>query len=239
MGEIVYVITSAQDTVSVYKSEAFSLNPWLMDLMRQFGASPGSIKAMWSRVPGTEKGQSPIDPEVALQNYEDKPVKEVCVMLFRTLLNPGNYSEAMLDVLLGTVENRMTWNEIPDWMVLERRGDMSDVSLLEWSKHVLLEGATRSFFGDALLEVEPNLFDSFFEFDDSSWKLPYNIPDIFAQDVLRAKATAEQALAKYFSLPKERRTDASKLVQEIEAVLVDSGIKPKDMGVLVLMFYWV
>jgi hypothetical protein len=239
MGDIVYVITSAQDTVSVYKDDAFSLNPWLVDLMRQFGASPPSIKAMWSLVPGAEKGQGPIDPEVALHNWEDKPVKEVCVMLFRTILHPGQHSDAMLDVLLDTVHERMSWDAIPDWMTLSCNQDTSDVSLLKWSQHVLLEGATRSFFGDALLEVEPNLFDSFYEFDESSWKLPYNIPDLFAADVIKSKATAEQALARYFALPKERRSDASKLVQEIEAILTNSGIQPKDMGILVLMFYWV
>ncbi|KAF2276917.1 cytochrome P450 [Westerdykella ornata] len=221
MGEIVYVITSAQDTVSVYKNDAFSLNPWLMDLMRQFGASDSSIRAMWSCVP-------------------DKPVKEICVMLFRTLLNPGNYSEAMLDVLLSTVHTRMTWDQVPEWMVLSRpSAEGADVSLLKWSQHVLLEGATRSFFGDALLEVEPNLFESFYEFDDSSWKLPYNIPDLFAQDVKRSKKTAEAALARYFALPRSRRSDASKLVFEIESVLRSGGIGNEDMGVLVLMFYWV
>lgn len=239
MGETVYVITSAQDTVSVYKNDAFSVNPWLVDLMRQFGASPPSIKAMWSSVPIAEKTQGPIDPEIALQNWEDKPVKEVCVMLFRTLLHTGQYADAMLDVLLNTVHDRMTWDAIPNWMTENRYQDTSDISLLKWSQHVLLEGATRSFFGDALLEIEPNLFDSFYKFDDSSWKLPYNIPDIFAKDVQKAKATTEQALAKYFSLPRECRADASKLAQEIEAVLTNSGIQPKDMGILMLMFYWV
>lgn len=162
-------------------------------------------------------------------------------MLFRTMLNQGRFADKLLDVLLGTIHTRMTWEQIPEWMILDRSKaqDVCEVSLLKWSQHVLLEGATRSFFGDALLEVEPNLFDSFYEFDDSSWKLPYNIPDIFAGDVKRSKTTAERALTRYFEMPKEKRADASKLVQEIEAVLVSAGIAPKDMGVLVLMFYWV
>lgn len=243
MGETVYVITSASDTVSVYKSEAFSLNPWLKDLMRQFGASASSVQAMWSPVPQATETctkTSSIRTNILNGHLDDKPVKEVCVILFRALLNQDCFARGLLDGLLTTVHARMQWDHIPDWMTLSSSGDnIRDISLLRWSQHVLLEGATKSFFGTALLEIEPNLFDSFHKFDESSWKLPYNIPDIFAVDVKRSKATAEKALARYFELPKERRADASVLVKSIEAVLEQSGIQPKDMGVLVLMFYWV
>ncbi|KAF2875750.1 cytochrome P450 [Massariosphaeria phaeospora] len=124
-------------------------------------------------------------------------------------------------------------------MVLARHGTTREISLLKWSQHVLLEGATRSFFGDALLDLEPNLFESFFQFDDSSWKLPYRIPSILARDVKKAQAITEKALANYFDLPAERRSDASSLVHQVELFMRASRIQSNDIGVLVLMFYWV
>ena len=160
MGEILYVFTSAHDPANIYKNECLSMNPWLADMMQQFGASPSSVKAMWSQVP-VEKDQTPISPGIELHNWRDKPAKEVCLMLFRLLLNPGDHLDIMLGVLLSTIHKRVSWHAIPDHLVLEREVDSCTISLLQWVQHVLLEGATRSFFGDALLKLEPRLLDSF------------------------------------------------------------------------------
>lgn len=242
MGETVYVITSAHDTGVIFRSDAFSMDPWLKDLTHQFGASQKSIQAMWRTIPtSSDKCESgrPIDPNIGLRGWEDKILKDVCVMLFRLFLNPGQLSDDILHVLLDTVHTRMSWNAVPAFTRLSGSDTECTVSLLKWSQHVLLEGATNSFFGTSLLELEPSLFESFFEFDDSSWKLPYRIPNLFAKDVQSSKATAERALAQYFDLPREKRADAALVTHEIESAMRASGISSKDMGVLVLMFYWV
>ena len=239
MGETVYVITSALDTSMIYKSDQFSMDPWINDLMLQFGASRPSVKAMFSPVLTSEKGEPPIDPSLGLSNWQGKPLKEVCVLLFRLFLNPGHNSETLLQVLLETVNTRMSWEGIPEEQILAKNSGGYTVSLLKWSQHVLLEGATRSFFGKALLDLEPNLFKSFYAFDESSWKLPYKIPEIFAHDVATSKAVAVQALRKYFDLPKDQRSDASLVIQQIESAMRANGIGSADMGTLVLLFYWV
>ena len=238
MGDIVYVFTSAHDPAAIYKNESLSMNPWLVDMMHQFGASSPAVQAMWSKVP-VEKDQSPMSPGVKLRGWRDQPVKEVCLMLFRALLNPGGHLDTMLDVLLGTIRQRMTWDAVPEHLTLSKTADTCDVSLSLWVQHVLLEGATRSFFGDALMKLEPRLLDSFAQFDETSWKLSYRIPDVFAKDCKSSKAIAEQALGRFFDLPIEERADTSLVILEIENVLRAAGIDSADMGILVLMFYWV
>ncbi|KAF2019660.1 cytochrome P450 [Aaosphaeria arxii CBS 175.79] len=239
MGEVVYVITSAQDTNSVYKKDDyFSMNPWVVELMGNFGASPASVKAMWSNISDAEKGQSPLD--LVLKGWKDKPLKEVCVKLFQTFLNPGQQSDEILKVLLGTIHDRMHWDAIPEKLIHAGQGGNEQIiSLAKWSQEVLLEGATRSFFGGKLLDIQPDLFDSFFEFDENSWKISYQIPGPFAQDVQRSKKIAENAFQKYFEVPIEQRPDTSDLMKNVESAMRANGIPPKDMGVLVLMFYWV
>ncbi len=209
-----------------------------MDMMSQFGASPSSVKAMWSPVP-LEDGQSPISPQVALHGWKDKPVKEVCLMLFRLLLVQGTQMEKVLRTLLDTVHTRMSWSTISENIISRQSEDRYTISLSKWCQQVLLEGATRSFFGQALLDLEPDLLKSFADFDETSWKLSYQLPDFLAKDCLQSKAIAENALAKYFDLPRDQRADASLVMQEIESVLRTAGIDSKNMGVLVLMFYWV
>lgn len=169
MGQTVYVVTSAHDTTQVLKSDAFSLDPWLFDLLHQFGASTSSVNAMWRAVPTAEKSAPTLDPELGMRNWEDKTVKEVCTLVFRHALNHSQHADAITNNLLGTMHARMDWDAIPTQHTSERSGSTCNVSLLKWAQHVLLEGATCSFFGDLLLEIEPDIFESFFEFDDSSW----------------------------------------------------------------------
>ncbi|KAF2478407.1 cytochrome P450 [Lindgomyces ingoldianus] len=225
MGETVYVVTSPQDTASVHRQiENLSMDNWIKELMVQFGATSASINAMWS-------------PK-AMQSASKEPLAHVCQLLFRLQLNPGEYSNQVQERVLRKIHERMTWEEMPTSMILSEAHNSRVISLLHWSQNVLLQGATTSFFGKALLEVEPELFKYFFKFDESSWKLSYRIPPLLAKDLLRAKSFAQDAMQRYFDLPAASRADASWLVQSIEAKMRASGIPSRDIGRLVLMFYW-
>ena len=230
MGTTIYVFTSSNDPASIYKNESLSLNPWLIDMMRQFGASRSAVTAMWNTLPCTEK-EVPGAPHVELHDWEDKPVKEVCLMLFRHMLNPGNHLDVLLDVLLGSIHRQMSWDALSNDIIYNKGDEVCTLSLSKWAQAALLEGATRSFFGSALLELEPRLLDSFALFDDASWKLSYRLPEIFARDCKQHKAIAEQALGRYFDIPVDQRPDTSLVIQEIEKVLRAAGISSKDIGI--------
>ena len=97
--------------------------------------------------------------------------------IFKHQLHPGSQLDELQDVLLGRMHEVMSW----DAMTLSSRVVLSQqqqpdgsrrVSLLEWIKFTMLEGATRAFFGSALLDkVDAGLLDDFAAFDDQSWKL--------------------------------------------------------------------
>jgi hypothetical protein len=230
MGQTLYVFTSASDPASIYKNESLSLNPWLIDMMHQFGASDRSIEAMWTTLPNAAD-HNPGAPHVVLHKWQDQPVKEICLMLFRQFLNPGDHLDILLDVLLGSIYQRMSWNAIPEDMIYQKDSQECTLSLSKWAQDVLLEGATKSFFGDALLKIEPRLLDSFAMFDETSWKLSYRIPEIFAGDCKKSKAIGEQALGQFFDLPIEQRLDTSLVIREIEKVLRVAEIGSEDMGI--------
>lgn len=199
-------------------------------MMHQFGASSQSVEAMWSTLPNST-AHKPGAPHVDLQKWQDKPVKEICLMLFRHFLNPGHNLDTLLDVLLGSIHQRMSWNMISESLIDPNHSQDCTLSLSQWAQDVLLEGATKSFFGDTLLEIEPQLLDSFAMFDETSWKLSYRIPEMFAGDCKKSKAIGEQALGRFFDLPIEQRPDTSLVICEIEKVLRIAGIGSADMGI--------
>lgn len=239
MGESVYVVTSPQDTALVHKQvENLSMDSWIQDLMTQFGASAASIRAMWSPSPNSVADDDDKDFAKALHNAASEPLAHLCQLLFRLQLNPGEFSNEIQKKVLTNIHEKMRWESMPHSMIFSAGPDQRIISLMKWSQSVLLQGATTAFFGKSLLEVEPDLFTQFFAFDESSWKLSYRIPFLWAQDVLNSKAFAGDAMRRYFDQPFSRRADASWLVQAIESRMRGSGISSKDIGTLVLMFYW-
>lgn len=53
-----------------------------------------------------------------------------------------------------------------------------------------------SFFGEALLEIEPDLFRTSFDFDDDSWMLLYRYPKFLAKRLYRSKDAAIDAMTR-------------------------------------------
>ena len=105
-----------------------------------------------------------------------------------------------------------------------------DVGLKAWCGDVLLNAATRAFFGEALLEVAPDIFRDFFLFDDNSWMLIYRYPRFLAKDMYRGKDASIDGLTEYFELPKERRKDEAFFVRTLEKGMRDLGIKERDIA---------
>ena len=102
-----------------------------------------------------------------------------------------------------------------------------------------MDSATKAFFGDALLKIDPGLFQSFFDFDDDSWKLTYHYPYLLSRDMYAAKQRAVDALTTYFRSPKEVRQGESWLVRTLEAEMRGQDIEEPDIAAFVLMTYWV
>ncbi|MCJ1343208.1 hypothetical protein MMC31_001400, partial [Peltigera leucophlebia] len=124
-------------------------------------------------------------------------------------------------------------------IIVSSTANERSVSLLEWTRQVLLDGSTRAFFGDKLLEIDPDLFASFFYFDDNSWKLIYKIPRYWSSDVYAAKQKAQDALKVYFCLTKEQRPGEAWIIRTFEAELRGLGVDEPDIAAVIMMVFWV
>lgn len=124
--------------------------------------------------------------------------------------------------------------------LIESDGDSTvHISLKEWCGDVLLDAATRAFFCERQLEIQPDLFQRFFEFDDDSWMLLYRYPRFLSRRMHRAKDVAIDAMTKSFELTLDRRQDAAWFVQTLEKEQKQLGIDERDIATLQLMVYWV
>lgn len=200
--------------------------------MITFGGSPEAVERMW-RTPG-------IDSPVAINpNPAHRTLAHLCEDFYRQQLHPGNHLDALQKSFLQIIDESLTWALISEIAILSSTQSEKTVSLLGWCRHVLLDAATRTFFGDRLLEIEPDLFKNFFDFDDNSWQLTYKLPAFLCKDMRAAKQTGIHALRRYFMLPREERKGEAWLVRNLEAEMRNVGIQETDIAAFVMMIYWV
>ena len=191
-----------------------------------------AVDKMW-RTPGIDSPAS-INP-----NPRHKVLAHLCEDFYRQQLHPGKKLADVQNVFLHRIEAFMSWEQIPQSIILSSSEGIRRVSMLGWCRCILLESATRSFFGDRLLEVEPQLLQSFFDFDDNSWQLTYQLPWPLCMKMRAAKQVGINALTRYFALPKEQRTGEAWLVRNLESEMRNVGIADKDIAAFVFMVYWV
>jgi len=234
-GERFYVLTSAQDVAVAYKNtDSLTFDVFVRDIMVAFGSSSGAIEKMWLFPSKDGHGFAAQVP-----NPAQKCLAQLTRDFHKQQLHPGENQSALADKFLHHIDESLRWERMSVKYILKSTESSREISLKGWCGDVLLDAATRAFFGESLLQIEPDLFRDFFDFDDNSWMLLYRYPRFLAKDMYRAKDAAIDALTKYFALPKESRSGEAWFIRTLEAEQRQLGIGDRDIATLMLMVYWV
>lgn len=241
MGQKLYVLTSPQDVTQVTKdTSSFTFDEYIRDIMVAFDATPSAVESMW-RKPFSNNAPSQANPFLKVLGHLGED-------LYRQQLNPGKRLDALESPFFQIIDDSLTWKNISETCMVacpdsfaptSKDPDVKTVSLLKWTRQVLLHAATTAFFGPTLLEIAPDIFRNFFDFDDNSWKLTYKVPRIFAKEMEAAKASTVDALTAYFALPIERRPGAAWLIRTLESEMRNVDIGDRDIARFIMMLYWV
>ena len=228
-------MTAAEDVQATNNNTAqLTFDPYMRDMMKSFGATPAAVDKMFETPPEKSLKQFMLEP-----NPSQKALAHLAEQMIRVQLHPGKQLDDLQEVFLARIHDLVGWDSMHSSIILSSTPTSRVVSLLEWTRKSLLEGATTAFFGKALLKIEPKLFENFFEFDDKSWKLTYKIPPPWCNDMIAAKKAAQDALTLYFEMPRDQRTGECWLVRALEAELRAREVKPPDIAAYLMMIYWV
>lgn len=236
-GTIIYIVTSANDATLVLKNiENLTFDDYIRDMMLRFGTSTAGVEAMWRHPTGTEPQNPKLTP-----NPLRKCLAHLQENILKQQLLPGERFQTLSDQFLGYVSTAMTWEHMPKKAIFSESldGSYRIVGLLQWTQEVLLESATRTFFGSKLLQIEPELFKNFLYFDDNSWLFTYKIPKFWSKEMLAAKNVVQKALETYFELAPDDRPDQSWLIRTLENEMRGVGIGSKDIAAMLNMIFWV
>ena len=112
------------------------------------------------------------------------------------------------------------------------------VSLRKWCAEAVINASQKAYFGDRLSKIDPNLAQTFIEFDTRSWQLLYHFPRLISEPMYAAKDRLVNALTTYFETPAEEKVDAAWVTQLLEKEMRDLGFTNREMGTLMMLQYW-
>lgn len=165
--------------------------------------------------------------------------KNIGEILFRRQLLPGNELDTLQKALLGNLHEALKWDNISSKAILSMTQDTKRISLHKWCLQVLLDSATRAFFGDQLLEIEPDLCHIFRDFDDNSWQLHYKYPRFLSKKLHTARDKIVNALKLYFQLPEGQRQGGAWVIRSFEVEMKRRKIAVADIAAILLGVFWV
>ena len=196
------------------------------------GGSPAAVEKMYFKPTPALSLLSP--------NPLHKSLARLTVDFHKNQLLPGRELDVLAARFLQYIEDSMRWEKMTTERsyVLSAVDDAVDVSLLNWCGDILVDAGTRAYWGERLLQIEPNLLRYFFDYDDRAWMLLFQYPRILSKDMYAAKGKIINALSKYYKLPKEERSDESWFVRTLEAEQRQIGIGEDDIAAIIMIVYW-
>ena len=235
-GHQLYLMTSPEQIAKIYRNTTeLTFDTFIRDTLMALGASPSAVdKWIPPRAAMDDLHHSTSVPDQLSSDFT-----HVGERLCQRQLLPGKELETLQKTFMEGIHDALLWNKVTPKITVQSFPDSRRISLLGWCREVLLEAATRAFFGDRLLHIDPNLFQSFFKFDSSSWKLNYGYPRILSQDMYAARDNIIAALETYFKLPSSERPGTSFLIDSFEKEMRQLDICDKDIAALVMPVYWV
>jgi hypothetical protein len=180
-GELMYIITSPDDVKAAYRNTpSLTMDVFLQDLMSGFDVNRKAVEKVYWKPNQDGTGFQLLSP-----NPSHKSLASLTVDFYREQLYPGPRLTQLGEITCSYIEQAVRWDTMTSHRyTLSHAVWSKDISLLHWCEDVLLRAAARSFFGDALFDINPNMIEDFLNFDSVSWKLMYRYPKILSRDMV-------------------------------------------------------
>lgn len=120
------------------------------------GLTPASKEKLWAEPTASDHNILDVNP---LQ----KPLAHLARDFYKLQLLPGHRLETLSSDFIYFIDQSLRGDDL-----VNKR-----VPLMKWCGEVLIHAATESVFGERLLQIEPELISTFFDFNQDSWMLIY------------------------------------------------------------------
>jgi hypothetical protein len=224
-----YFILHPDDSTAVYRNTTtMSFYKIVQQLQRTFGISEITMRAAWTAP--TSKEDDRVQTIAGLSNPGLKSLGDLSMDFWKAQVVGKEY---------GAVESKFL-RLISEELAKKVKGTNSKDGasrLLPLMQQVFIGAGLRTFFGEKLLEVDPDFVAKFIAFDDESWKLWFRWP--FSKTMFANKRRLEESLERWLKLPQEVRGDMAYLVDVIERTQRAIGTPTDDLAKIMNLMIFV
>ena len=160
-----------------------------------------------------------------------------CISIIKHEMSPGS-GDNLQSKILRQINEAVHWESVSPNAIREDGSDSRTVSLSRWIRDTFVLGSAKAMFGDSLLKVDPRFTDSFFAFDDQSWKLLYGMPGNFLDPAFKAVRHVQDTFKNFLKLPIGERSDTSGMIRKMQASIHGGGVSDIDVATFMSMVYW-
>ncbi|KAF2014264.1 cytochrome P450 [Aaosphaeria arxii CBS 175.79] len=234
-GEKMFFLTDPKQVADFHKNTtSLAFDKIAQELSTTFGVSQKTLQTTYRR-PNSEEVDVPAKI-MQIQNPRNKSLAELNNDFWKQQLVPGPLYYKLQDECLQYLDNSLK----PESIAHNYKGPTDEkgttVSLLRLMQDVLMDAALRAFFGDKMMELEPNLIRDFIDFDEDNWKLWYKWPD--AKEMFAAKSKLSKSVQRWLNTPEEERPGAAFIVETFEKTQRAMGTPIEDLAnILVLIIF--
>lgn len=224
MGQTIYVVTSGRDSAEIYKNTTtMSFEIFVRKFVRSCGASDDLLDRLYGPSAG---------------NYQSKSLGNLTHDFHGIQLLPGGHLPAFAAVFKDFFENAVRMDRLPGKPYITASGEgWVNLRLMKFVSDYFVDVGQRTYFGETLGEIDPNLVWMFLELEDRSWQILYEIPALFAKKAHAARDGMIHSIQKWFDSPRENRSDRSWWMNTMESEMKALGFNTREMASTVVSIY--
>jgi hypothetical protein len=215
-----YFVLHPDDSTAVYRSTTtMSFYKVVEQLQRTFRISEPTMLAAWTVPKSKEEDRAQTVDGVS--NPSLKSLGDLSMDFWKTQVAGKEY---------GAVESKflaLLSDELSKEVALAELGN-DTIMLLPLMQRVFLGAGMRTFFGEKLLELDPDFVTKLIAFDDETWKLWFRWP--FSKKMFENKRRVEESLENWLKLPREERGELAYLVEMVEKTQRAIGTQVDDLA---------
>lgn len=232
-GQKWYVITKSEDVAATYKMEHLSYDVFAVEVMRMIGVSEDGIRKAFQTHHINKDGSV----------GQSKHLVRLCKEYQLEQLSPGNRLDTLVQPSLQFIKQHLDLKSIQhrgaNWYTsTSPQSDTLVVALYQWASDIFIDLGTKAYFGDKLMQIEPDLIRTFISFETLSWQAMYQYPSFLCGEMLAAKAKMQNAMKEYFAAPRAERLDMSWFISKIEDETDRLQIAPADSAIFFFQLFW-
>ncbi|KAK2606343.1 hypothetical protein QQS21_003274 [Conoideocrella luteorostrata] len=237
-GETIYVVTNPKDVSVIYKNTTtLAFDAFIGDLMLQCGATAKTVQRMCQEPPPYPLGKSTTG-----LNPMNKSLVKLAIDFHHQQLLPGpdSHEQEITRSFVETIKGLLRWDQITQNVPLAPLpGTGFETSLLGFCGNVLIEAGARTYWGCRLWEQDPESLSSFYALDKGMWKILFQYPRCFSQEVIKTRDHIAAVIARYYEIPRRQRQDAAWFTKAMETESRAAGLDEREMAACVMIIYFV